>query len=167
MSRRPPPRHVGLRPVTPEDHEAVLALNERHVELLAPLDHARLEQLLDWCDRAEVVEVDGTFGGFVITFAAGSPYDGENFAWFSQRHEDFAYLDRVVIAEPHQRRGLGTLVYDRLEAECGRPVFALEVNLDPPNEPSLAFHRARGYSQVGQRVAGDHVVALMTKALPD
>ena len=154
-----------LRPITPADHDDVLALNERHVELLAPLDRARLLELLDAADHADVIDVDGSFAGFVITFATGSSYDGENFAWFSERYDDHCYLDRIVLHEDFQRRGLGSRVYDELEGSCGRPVFALEVNLDPPNEPSLAFHRARGYAEVGQRDSGGHLVSLMVKHL--
>jgi uncharacterized protein len=154
-----------LRPITPRDHDSVLALNERHVELLAPLDRPRLLELVEAADRADVIDMDGEFAGFVITFASGSSYDGENFAWFAERHEDFCYLDRIVLHEHFHRRGLGTFVYDQLEGDCGRPVFALEVNLDPPNEPSLAFHRARGYVEVGQRISGGHLVSLMTKDL--
>jgi uncharacterized protein len=154
-----------LRPITPADHPEVLALNERNVELLAPLDEQRLLQLVGWAETAVVIEVDGSFAGFVLTFASGSAYDGENFAWFSERYEDFCYLDRVVIHEDFRRRGLGTRVYDELEPSSGRPLFALEVNLDPPNEASLAFHRARGFTEVGQRMSGGHLVSLLTKTL--
>ena len=104
-----------LRPLVPADHQAVLALNERNVELLAPLDEARLVQLVAWAETAAALDVDGTFAGFVLTFGAGSPYDGENFAWFSERYPDFTYLDRVVIHEDFRRRGLGT-------REAKRPV---------------------------------------------
>jgi len=156
---------TSLRPITPADHDDVLALNERHVELLAPLDRPRLLELISWADHADVIDVDGAFAGFVVTFTAGSPYDGENFAWFSERYDDFCYLDRVVLHEDFRRRGLGSLVYDELEGGCGRPVFALEVNLDPPNDPSLAFHRARGYAEVGQRDSGGHLVSLLAKRL--
>jgi len=154
-----------LRPITPADHDDVLALNERHVELLAPLDRARLLELVEAADHADVIDVDGSFAGVVITFASGSSYDGENFAWFSQRYDDHCYLDRIVLHEDFRRRGLGSRVYDELEGSCGRPVFALEVNLEPPNEPSLAFHRARGYAEVGQRDSGGHLVSLMVKHL--
>jgi len=157
---------VSLRPITPADHAEVLALNERNVELLAALDHARLEELVAEADSAAVIDVGGTFAGFVITFSAGASYDGENFAWFSDRYGDFCYLDRVVIHEDFRRRGLGSQVYDELESTCGRPLFALEVNIDPPNEGSLAFHRARGFVEVGQRVSGGHLVSLFLKPLP-
>lgn len=156
---------AALRPITPADHAAVLALNERHVELLSPMDEAQLVTLQAEADTAHVIDVEGTFAGFVLTFAAGSAYDGENFAWFTDLLDDFCYLDRVVIHEDFRRRGLGTQVYDELESSCGRPVFALEVNLDPPNEASLAFHRARGYVEVGRRVYGGHLVTMLTRTL--
>ena len=155
-----------LRPLVPSDHDDVLALNERNVDLLAPLEEERLLRLQAWADRAEVIDVEGVFAGFVLTFAAGASYDGENFGWFGRRFDDFCYLDRVVIHEDFRRRGLASRVYDELEGSCGRPLFALEVNLDPPNEPSLAFHRARGFTDVGQRVFDDHLVTMMAKALP-
>ena len=165
----PAPAHDAplLRPITPADHADVLALNERHVELTAPLAEPRLVEMVGLADRACVVDVDGAFAGFVLTFATGSAYDGENFAWFSERYADLAYLDRVVVHEDFRRRGLASRVYDELEGTCGRPVLTLEVNLDPPNEPSLAFHRARGFVEVGQRDSGGHVVSLMAKPLQD
>lgn len=157
---------MTLRPIAPADHAEVLALNERNVELLAPLDEARLIELLGLADTAAVIDVGGAFAGFVITFASGSAYDGENFGWFSVRFADFGYLDRVVIHEDFRRRGLGSLVYDELESTCGRSLFTLEVNLDPPNDASLAFHRARRFVEVGQRVSSGHLVSMFLKTLP-
>ena len=156
---------MTLRPITPADHPAVLELNERNVELLSPLDEDRLTELVGIAASASVIDVDGAFAGFVITFASGSAYDGENFGWFVERYPDFCYLDRVVIHEDFRRRGLGSLVYDALESACAAPAFALEVNLDPPNEASLAFHRARGFVEVGQRDSHGHLVSLMVKPL--
>ncbi len=157
---------MTLRPVAPADHADVLALNERNVEVLAPLDEARLVELESLADTAAVIDVAGSFAGFVITFASGSAYDGENFGWFSSRFADFTYLDRVVIHEDFRRRGLGSRVYDELESTCGRPLFALEVNLDPPNHASLAFHQARTFVEVGQRVSSGHLVSMFLKTLP-
>lgn len=154
-----------LRDLLPTDHADVLALNERHVDLTSPLDAPRLAALVAWADRALVLDVDGAFAGFVLTYVHGSAYDGENFAWFSERYPDLAYLDRVVVHEDFRRRGLASLLYDDVEAGCGRPLLALEVNLDPPNEPSLAFHRARGYVEVGQRESGGHRVSMLVKRL--
>lgn len=154
-----------LRRITQPDHAAVLALNERHVDLLAPMDRTRLVELEAAADTAAVIEVDGGFAGFVLTFTSGAHYDGENFAWFGEHYDDFCYLDRVVVHESFRRRGLGSLVYDALETGCDQRWFTLEINLDPPNEPSLAFHRTRGFTEVGQRTSHGLLVSLMAKDL--
>jgi predicted GNAT superfamily acetyltransferase len=159
----------SLRPATDADAAAILALNERNVVKLAPMDAARLDQLRELADRVDVVDVDGAFGGFVITFGPGTTYDSDNYRWFTDRHGDgFYYLDRIVLHEDFRRRGLGGFVYDEVEAiarKHGR--MALEVNLVPPNDASLAFHRSRGYVEVGRLGDEDHLVSLLEKTWDD
>jgi uncharacterized protein len=156
-----------LRRIRPADHADVLALNAANVVKLAPMDETRLVELEELADRFDVVEVDGEFGGFVITFAPGTAYDSENYRWFTERYDGhFYYLDRIVLADTHRRQGLGTFVYDELEQVArsyGR--LTLEVNLAPRNEASLAFHDRRGYVEVGQLGDPGHLVALMEKQL--
>ncbi|MGH8966961.1 MAG: GNAT family N-acetyltransferase, partial [Actinomycetes bacterium] len=139
---------ASLRPITGDDYTLVLALNEVNVDLLAPLDANRLAWLVGIADHADVIEVDGGFAGFVITFGPGTPYDSENYHWFTERYgHDFYYLDRIVVDDAFRRQGLGSFVYDAMEqAASGHGRLALEVNLEPPNETSLAFHKARGYA---------------------
>ncbi|HET7356560.1 MAG TPA: GNAT family N-acetyltransferase [Nocardioidaceae bacterium] len=157
-----------LRPITEADVKDVLALNERNVEALAPMDEDRLHELNALADRFDVIDVDGEFAGFVITFAPGTPYDSEFYGWFTERFgKDFYYLDRIVLHEDFRRRGLGGIVYDEMEAvakQYGR--LALEVNVEPPNDPSLAFHAGRGFTEVGRYDAGHKVVAMMEKPTP-
>ncbi len=159
----------SLRPATDADVAAILALNARNVVKLAPMDAARLDELRGLADRVDVVDVDGGFGGFVITFGPGTTYDSDNYRWFTDRHGDgFYYLDRIVLHEDFRRRGLGGFVYDEVEAiarKHGR--MALEVNLVPRNDASLAFHRARGYVEVGRLGDDDHLVSLLEKTWDD
>lgn len=155
-----------LRPLRPTDVADVLILNEENVTALAPMDEARLHQLRAIADRFDVLEVDGSFAGFVITFVSGVDYDSENYRWFSDRRDRFYYLDRIVLHEGFRRRGLGGFVYDEVErvaAPYGR--LDLEVNLIPRNDGSLAFHARRGYVEVGQLGDDEHLVSLMEKAL--
>ena len=155
-----------LRPIDPADVPDVLALNQRNVEALAPMDETRLQQLRGLADRFDVLEHDGEFAGFVITFPPGSTYDSENYRWFAERHTDFVYLDRIVLHERVRRQGLGSFVYDEVET-AARPHgrLLLEVNLVPRNEPSLRFHARRGYREVGRLGDAQHLVALMEKVL--
>ena len=152
-----------LRRIEPADHVQVLAL----VEALAPMDEDRLLELDKIADRFDVIDVDGGFGGFVVTFAPGSAYDSENYRWFAERHDrDFYYLDRIVLAGSPRRQGLGSFVYDEIE-QVARPYgrLALEVNLVPRNHVSLAFHDRRGYVEVGRLGDESHLVSLMEKRL--
>lgn len=160
-----------LRPIAAADHDFVLRLNEKHVDLLAPLDAAGLDDLLEHADLACVVDLGDGPVGFVVTMVSGTAYDSVNYAWFATRYPSFYYLDRVVLAEGSRRTGLGTRVYDEVEARAAglSPVMCLEVNLEPPNEPSLAFHRGRGYTQVGRQTVPDatdgHTVSMLVKEL--
>ncbi len=156
-----------LRPVTDADVADVLALNEANVEMLAPMDAVRLAQLQAWALRVDVIDVEGAFAGFVITMGPGTDYDSENYRWFSARYGNaFHYLDRIVLADSFRRLRLGSAVYDVVEADAaaaGR--LTLEVNAEPPNPASLAFHTGRGYAEVGRLGSPGKTVALMAKRL--
>jgi uncharacterized protein len=159
-----------LRPITPADHERVLAWNHDHVALLSALDEDRLVTLLGWADLAGIVVDGGRDVGFVLTFPAGTAYDSENYRWFTAHGaaagwDAFYYLDRVVVDPAVRRTGIGSRLYDEIEdrARERASVMCLEVNLDPPNQPSLEFHRRRGYVEVGQQGTPGHVVSLLAK----
>ena len=133
-----------------------------------------LEDLGDIADRsaiALVAELDDQIAGFCLVLAPGADYDSLNYVWFSERYDEFIYLDRVAFPAAHQGRGLGRAIYtevERLAAER-RPAathFTLEVNLRPRNDQSLAFHDRLGFVEVGQRETDyDALVSLMAKPL--
>jgi predicted GNAT superfamily acetyltransferase len=160
-------REVRLRALTESDVLRVLALNDAEVAMLAPMDELRLRRLHDLAHQFAVIDVDGAFGGFVVTFAPGAEYDSENYRWFSERYGDgFLYLDRVVVDLSVRRQGVAGAVYDQLEhVASAYGLLALEVNLVPRNEPSLSFHAARGFVEVGRLGDDTHLVSLQTKSV--
>jgi len=159
---------VHLRAMTDADTYAVLSLNASAVEATGPLDQDRLARLRDMAVRADVVEVDGWVAAFALVLPPGTDYDSPNYAWFSERFgEDFLYLDRVVVSQLIRRSGIGGMIYDAAESDAkSRGRLACEVNAEPPNEPSLAFHASRGYVEAG-RLAHDtgKVTAMLVKEL--
>lgn len=134
-----------LRPIRQHDFDTIIELNQNALEGVGALDHEGLALLVKQADQALVCEDDGDVAGFVITLPPGSVYDSSRYDWFEERLEEYVYLDRVVVAREHRRKGVASRLYDAVEAEV--PV-ALEVY--DTNEPSLEFHRLRGYRQVGE-----------------
>ena len=62
--------------------------------------------------------------------------------------------------------GLGSAVYDVVEDDALRAgQLTLEVNAEPPNPASLAFHARRGYREVGRLGGPGKTVSLMAKRL--
>ena len=155
-----------LRPLADRDVPDVVALNQANLDAVSAMDEDRLQVLRGWADRFDVVEQDGELAGFVVTFAPGSPYDSNNYRWFSERHvDDFYYLDRIVFHDRCRRQGLGGFVYDELEqvaAKYGR--MTLEVNLVPRNDASLTFHARRGYDEVGRLGDERYQVSMLEKS---
>ena len=144
-----------IRQMTPSDFDAVLAINEANVPEVSSLDLERLAFLVGESAMALVVDVDGAVAGFCLVLGPGSRYESVNYRWFMDRYDDAMYLDRVAFGATFQGRGLGTALYsevhDRVCAIDGMRRWTLEVNADPPNVPSLAFHAARGFVEVGQQ----------------
>jgi uncharacterized protein len=162
---------MQLRPYRVEDLPVVHAINQAEVPAVGDETEGSLGHIADESVIAVVAEEDGSIAGFCLVLAPGADYDSGNYLWFSERYDDFVYLDRVAIAPAFQRRGLGRALYaevERLAAER-RPNathVTLEVNLRPRNDTSLAFHDALGFVEVGQRdTEYGAVVSLMAKPL--
>lgn len=164
------PVSIEVREIEAADIDELHRINEANVPEVGSVDRPRFDFLLGASVLALVVTVDGEPAGFCLVLPLGMPYDSVNYRWFSERYDDVWYLDRVAFDRRFQRRGLGTRLYDEVERRVGeRPEIAaltLEVNVDPPNEPSLAFHRRRDYDEVGrQHTPYGITVSMMRKQL--
>ena len=145
---------VVIRTIEQGDLDRILEINEANVPEVGSVDVDRMSYLLAESPIALAVDLDGWTVGFCLVMPSDSAYDSVNYRWFTARYDDFMYLDRVAFEAEAQGHGLGTLLYaevDRLMVERGDSHLALEVNVDPPNEPSLAFHARRGFLEVGQQ----------------
>lgn len=143
---------MEIRNIMPGDLPALLALNNAEAERVNALTPEALEGLVSRAFAARMV-ADGT--AFLIAFDHATPPQGPNHAWFTARESYFAYIDRVVVAPAARGRGLARALYEDL-ARIARAEFtdllACEVNLDPPNPESMAFHEKLGFTPCGEAV---------------
>lgn len=93
--------------------------------------------------------------GFLNAMTPDVDYGSGNFKWFRERFGDgFVYLDRVAVSPWFRRRGIAARLYADLERwarERGFARIGLEVNVEPRNEGSLAFHERMGYVGIEER----------------
>ena len=150
------------------DLELVLEINEANVPDVGTLDAAGLAHLFDQAALNLVVtDTDGILG-FCMVFAPQADYQSVNYQWFMNRYEHMLYLDRVAFDERSTGRGLGRALYDEVDRlmRAEHPTatgLTLEVNAVPPNERSLAFHAAMGFSEVGRQMSHGFEVSLMMR----
>jgi uncharacterized protein len=164
------PVKAPLRPLTLGDAPALVALNDAAYPAVPITTVTEMSRLVGLAALAVGLESSGELVGFVIAIDSGSAYDSENFRWFESRGSDHLYVDRIVIAESQRSAGLGKVLYQSVFDEAHRHGLAevtCEVNIDPPNPRSLAFHTRLGFQRVGTLATkgGSVTVALLARSL--
>lgn len=94
----------------------------------------------------------GEAEALLLAFDQAAEYDSPNFLWFRDRYARFVYVDRVVVAPEARGRGHARRLYERLFERAhaaGHARVVCEVNADPPNPASDAFHVALGFVELG------------------
>jgi uncharacterized protein len=143
------PMKTELLPILPSDLPAILALNNEHARELSWLDLEKLEHLVG---EAFLALRAPRSDAFMLAFDQDADYGSENFLWFKARYARFAYVDRVAVAESARGKGLARAFYEALFDKArgaGHTLVTAEVNSDPPNPASDAFHAAMGFEEVG------------------
>jgi hypothetical protein len=156
---------ISIRDILPGDLQEVLRINEESSPGVSQLTLAGAERLTTDATLAWVAVADQGIAGYLIAFIGSANYAGEEFAWFKERGRDFVYVDQVALAPSYCGRGVGSMLYSELERWGARRLcrsLNCEVNLDPPNPESLAFHRSYGFIEIGRMHTSDrrHVVLL-------
>jgi len=159
----------ALRPYHDRDLDALVAVNDAAYPAVPITPAAELAELIGMSSVAVVVD-DGAAAGFVLGMPPGLTYQSENYLFFSARAWEhgttFVYVDRIVLAAHLRGRGLGPQLYEAVFDEArkvGADEVLCEVNLEPPNPGSLAFHTRLGFVEVGRQSTkgGANLVALL------
>ncbi len=158
-----------VRPATPDDAAAIVALNAAVVAVTSPMDHAGFRALVEISAFCDVAQQHGEVLGFVLAMQDGAAYANGNYQWFADRLTRFIYIDRIVIGDRARGLGLGTRLYDHAADQAlrrGSLVMAAEMDLVPANPGSLHFHKKRGFVELGTRTLDSgKTVSMQIKSL--
>lgn len=162
---------MDLRAVESTDLDAILRLNNAAVPAVNTLERADLDWFTSIAHTFIVAADDSeTVAAFLIGLGPEAGYDSLNYAWFSERFDDFIYVDRVVVGDTAKGQGIGSRLYDEF-AMRGRaqacPRMLAEVNIRPRNDTSLGFHERHGFSSIGEQdtEGGEKRVTLLERPL--
>lgn len=162
-----------IRPLAATDLERIVQLNNAAYPAVPVTEADEMAALIDISSFGVVAEHEDAVVGFVLAIDPGANYSSENYTFFSERAKETGlqslYVDRVVIDVDYRGRGTGRLLYsaifDRARAD-GRDEVTCEVNLDPPNPGSLAFHARLAFARVGEQATKGGTIRVALLAAP-
>jgi predicted GNAT superfamily acetyltransferase len=157
-----------VRDAVETDEAFILAVNAACTPAVGDMDAADYAEIRLSAHAIRVAEVDGSPAGFIILIRPLSAYRSLNYAWFEERFARHLYIDRIAIAEGLRGHGVGRALYEdaaRLARAAGEERLTAEVNEDPPNPQSIAFHNSLGFNYLLSRPWKDKVVAMFERPL--
>lgn len=144
---------MNTSPILESHVKELIHLNNLEVPNVNELDYSAFCQLLEQAAFAKVIEDEYAIAGFVLGFEKGACYEGFNFNWFSQRLDDFLYIDRIVVNPAYRGKGVGKQLYIAAEEFCLQSKLqslCCEVNLCPNNPGSHHFHQKVGFAPIAE-----------------
>lgn len=137
------------------DMDWVHALNQAHGEELSFVTPPHFAQLVERACYARVIQ---PAAAFLLAFDRRPTDDSPNYDWFADRRENFLYIDRIAVDAAARKLGCGRRLYGDLfdfARARGFATIGCEVNADPPNPASDAFHARLGFREVGEARLAD------------
>ena len=141
---------MSFRPILETDLGALLALNAAHEVETGPLTREKIAHMVA---TAFFARTNDALTVLFTSFDQTADYDSVNFRWFRERYPSFIYIDRIIVAASERGKGHARALYDELFAAAraaGYSLVTAEVNSDPPNPASEAFHGALGFVEVAR-----------------
>ena len=157
-----------IRPLQDTDLGWTHALNQANGEELSYLSPDAFAARVNSSTYALVSDPEA---GFLMAFREPPVGDTTNFDWLRKKAPNGVYVDRVVIAPKNRGEGRARKLYEALFETAvvrGADAITCEINLDPPNSASKAFHEAMGFKQVGEAaLPGGKTVAYLVLDLTE
>jgi uncharacterized protein len=160
---------VTVRDAGEGDEAFILALNAACTPAVGDMTRDAYRQLLGWSHRVLIAEAGGAPAGFVILIQPGSAYPSDNYGWFEKTFGRHLYVDRIAVSAAARGLGVGRALYAEalgMAAALGEERVTAEVNEDPPNPESMAFHERLGFHHLTSRMSrSGKTVAMLERPL--
>lgn len=161
---------VTVRDVTKGDEDFILALNAASTPGVAEMSAEEYREIVSQAHRVLVAEAGGAPAGFIVLIRPGSTYPSDNYGWFEEQFDNHLYIDRVAVSKAAWGQGVGRALYEeslRIAAALDEKRLTAEVNEDPPNPESMAFHAKLGFRHLLSRTSPrlGKVVAMLERPL--
>ena len=160
---------VVIRDAALVDEDFILALNAASTPAVGEMAAQSYRDIAAQAYRILIAEAGGEPAGFLILIRPGSSYPSDNYGWFEEQFDRHLYIDRIAVSERAKGQGVGRALYDealKLAAELGEQRLTAEVNEDPPNPQSMAFHEKLGFRHLLSRMSrSGKVVAMLERPL--
>jgi uncharacterized protein len=158
---------VTVRDAAAGDEDFILALNAACTPAVGDMSRDAYRAIAAQAHRVLIAEAGGKPAGFVILIRPGSAYPSDNYGWFEQQFDRHLYIDRIAVSGDARGTGAGRSLYDealRMAASLGEERLTAEVNEEPPNPESMAFHQKLGFRFLLSRVSrSGKVVAMLER----
>ncbi len=144
----------------------VFTLNENNKPALGGLESLdRLKDLYNFSMLCGCSFINQKLIAFCLLMNQTSNYDSPNYGYFKAKYDEFLYIDRVAVEADHQRKGIGTLIYQKLYTLSKQRNIPLccEVNTFPLNQQSLDFHFKNKFKIIEEVDFGKKKVAMLVK----
>jgi len=155
---------VSIREAQLEDLDWIVELNQANTPNVGSLTREQYDDLENQCIAVWIAEDEAaTRLGFIMLLAAGRDYASPNYQWFENKLDNYTYVDRIAVCESARGKGVGLALYAEaldLAESHGAKHLACEVNLDPPNPKSMAFHEKLGFKSIGEQVASHNGITV-------
>ncbi len=160
---------MRIRLIRKNDLASVSVLNEHAIPHVNSLTIDELEWFMENSQLFVVAEEDDVIIGFMIVLGPGITYESLNYQYFVAHYKNFDYVDRIVVADSHKGKGIGTALYSYLTDHSTSKFVTCEVNLIPPNPLSIKFHENKGFKEVARQKSegGKKMASLRVKDLSE
>ena len=140
------------------DMDFILNLNQNNMPAVSILSNDLFLKFLNISDYFKIIKNDEEPVGFLIALLPNKPYESINYQWFNNHYNSFIYVDRIVVSNSNQNKGIGSYFYNDIKSKYINKVghLACEVNIKPLNQQSINFHKKFGFKEVGQQFSEEN-----------